>query len=419
MKFSRRLSSQIMKSLGVTGMALLLCVNAAHAATLSISASPASVASGAASTLTWNSSGATSCDASGAWSGRQAISGARVISAFTTDSTFTLTCSGPTGSATQSVTVAVSPPQASRVFALMDVGDSAAMLDSFAARVTVDGLAFRTSWKALEPQNGVYDWTALDAAFDTVRTRGKQLTLHVGASSLGIPNWVAGLGVVTYTYTTPTGATVTEPIPWDAIFLSRYTQFLAALAAHIQTRGDTSLLYAVSDGVPVAEMSIVGCRNSVLSGGTAYSRANYLNAWKTTLDAHAASFVQTRLLISAPIAVICIPDNDGKAFYTEVMNHAFTKSANAAVFAADLNALGSARLVQVDASIRSRAAVAFQTIWSSTNDTQNRMQGTLNDAVCKGIASGARYFEIYKVDISSLDTAIQDAIQRARAGKVC
>ena len=313
----------------------------------------------------------------------------------------------------------VSPPQVSKVFALMDVGDSTALLDSFAAHATVDGLAFRTSWKALEPQNGGYNWTTLDAAFDTVRARGKQLTLHVGASSLGIPNWLAGLGVVTYTYTTPSGSTVTEPIPWDAVFLSRYSQFLTALAAHVQTRGDTSLLYAVSDGVPVAEMSIVGCLNGAMSGGAAYSRASYLNAWKTTIDAHAAVFAQTRLLISAPVVVICRPDNDGKAFYTEVMNHALTKSANATVFAADLNALGSARLVQVDASISARAAIAFQTIWSSINDPQNRMQGTLRDAVCKGIGSGANYFEIYKVDISSSDAAIQEAIQRARAGLAC
>ncbi|MEK6678015.1 MAG: beta-galactosidase [Nitrospirota bacterium] len=332
----------------------------------------------------------------------------------------TSACGAGSGGDTSSAPVQpVSTDQVSKVFALMDVGDSTSVFDSFAARATVDGLAFRTSWRVLEPQDGIYDWTTLDAAFDTVRARGKQLTLHVGVSSIGIPNWLAALGVVMYTYNTPMGVAVTEPLPWDATFLSRYTQFAAALAAHIQARGDTSLLYAVSDGVPVAEMSIVGCQNGILSGGIAYSRANYLNAWKTTVDAHAAAFSTTRLFISAPIAVICIPDNDGKAFYTEVMNHALTKSAQTTAFAADLNAAGSMRLVQVDASIRTRAALAFQMIWSSTNDTQNSMQGTLKEAVCQGIGSGARYFEIYKIDISSSDAAIHDAIQRARAGQPC
>lgn len=313
----------------------------------------------------------------------------------------------------------VVPSQPAKVFALLDNGEPSSALDGLAGRATVDGLAFRTSWKTLEPADGAYDWTTLDAAFDTVRARGKQLTLHVGVSSVGIPNWLGAMGVVTYTYHTPMGVTVTEPVPWDAAFLSRYTQFLAALAAHVQARGDTGLLYAVSDGAPVAEMSIVGCQNSTLSGGIAYSRASYLNAWQTTVDAHAAAFPATRLFISAPVAVICMPDNDGKAFYTEVMNHALAKSANATVFAADLNAAGSMRLRQVDAPLSTRVAIAFQMIWSSTGDTQNRMQGTLDDAVCHGLRSGARYFEIYKSDISSTDAAIQNAIQRARAGQPC
>ena len=44
----------------------LVCAVNAQAATLSISANPLSVSSGASSTLTWSSSGATSCAASGA-----------------------------------------------------------------------------------------------------------------------------------------------------------------------------------------------------------------------------------------------------------------------------------------------------------------------------------------------------------------
>lgn len=310
--------------------------------------------------------------------------------------------------------------QAAMVFALMDVGDPKATLDDFAGRAIVDGLALRTAWKTLEPQAGNYDWAALDTAFDVVRAHGKRLTLHVGASALGIPNWLAGLGVVTYTYNSPQGVAVTEPLPWDATFLSRYGQFLTALSAHIQARGDTDLLYAISNGVPVAEMSLFGCRDGNLSGDVPlpYSRENYLEAWKTTTTAHAAAFAEPALFISAPVGMICFPDN-GAAFYTDVMDHALTLNAKTTVFAADLNALGSARLAQVSASLRTRAAIAFQTIWSSTDDTQKRMQGTLMEAICEGIGSGARYFEIYKADIASSDAAIQAAIQRVRTGQSC
>lgn len=311
-----------------------------------------------------------------------------------------------------------------KVFALMDIADTSLRLDEYAQKDVVDGLAFRTAWARLEPQNGVYDWTTLDAALDIVRARNKKLTLHTSVSDRGIPDWLAGLGVAMYTYADPKGGFNTQPIPWDGIFLSRYTQFLAAMAAHIESRGDISLLYAVSDGAPVAEMSLFGCRNAMLTGDIPYSRSDYMAAWTTTVNAHtaafpSATFPSVKLFISAPVPVICLPDNDGKAFYTELMNHALAINPQSTIFAADLNSDGSDRLNQVDASISERTTIALQFIWSSADDPDNRMQGTLSEAVCKGIDQGAGYFEFYKDDISSADAGIQNAIQLARAGQPC
>ena len=80
--------------------------------TVSVTASPASVAYNGSSTLTWSSLNATSCTAAGAWSGSRATSGSEVRGPLTSTSTFILTCTGPGGSAGQSVTVAVDPPPA-------------------------------------------------------------------------------------------------------------------------------------------------------------------------------------------------------------------------------------------------------------------------------------------------------------------
>lgn len=326
-------------------------------------------------------------------------------------------CGGGGGGAGKPSEAPASEP--GKVFALMDVGDPPATLEAFAAHAEVDGLAFRTSWKVLEPLAGAYEWSSLDAALQAVRAHGKKLTLHVGVAARGLPGWLAPMGSATYTYAAPGGDLVTEPVPWDPVFLSRYEALVAALAAHIRARGDAGLLHAVSDGAPVAEMSLAGCRDALLTGGIPYGRSQYLGAWKRTVDAHAGSFPATRLLVSAPVAVICRPDNDGKAFYAEVMDHALAAGANATVFAADLNAAGSARLAQVDAALLARAGVAFQAIWSSTGDAQGRMQGSLEAAVCQGLAGGGRYFEIYKADLSSADAAVRGAIRRARAGQPC
>jgi hypothetical protein len=86
--------------------------------TISLSASPTSVPSGGKSTLTWSSSNANACTASGGWSGSRATSGTeqRTINAH---STFTLTCSNTQGqSASRSVTVSVGavPPAPTLTF---------------------------------------------------------------------------------------------------------------------------------------------------------------------------------------------------------------------------------------------------------------------------------------------------------------
>ncbi len=272
----------------------------------------------------------------------------------------------------------------------------------------------------MEPAQGSYDWTALDAAFAIVRADGKLLTLDVGVASAGLPGWLAGLGMKSYTFTSPTGGPVTAPIPWDPVFLGQYEQFIAALGAHVQAEGNMGLLQATSDGTPLAEMSIVGCSNGDLAPGVAYSRSTYLSAWESTIAAHAAAFPGIKLYVSAPVAQICMPDNDGAAFYADVMSYAFEQTKTASVFAADLNALGSQRMAQVSASIQSQAALtAFQTIWSYTGDPSNEMQGTISQAVCQGWNLGGRYFEIYKADLSNSAPSVQTAIAQARTGAGC
>ncbi|MDP3857137.1 MAG: ImpA family metalloprotease [Stagnimonas sp.] len=83
------------------------------APTLTLSANPATVASGGSSTLTWNSANASSCTASGAWSGSQSVSGSKAVSAPTVpgDYTYTLACTGAGGSISKNavVTVATGP----------------------------------------------------------------------------------------------------------------------------------------------------------------------------------------------------------------------------------------------------------------------------------------------------------------------
>jgi uncharacterized protein DUF4038/collagenase-like protein with putative collagen-binding domain len=88
--------------------------------TVSLAANPTDVPSGQSSTLTWSSTGATSCSATSGpplagWSGSKATSGSQGTGALTAGTNFSITCSGAGGSQSASATVTVQstmPPPA-------------------------------------------------------------------------------------------------------------------------------------------------------------------------------------------------------------------------------------------------------------------------------------------------------------------
>ena len=75
-------------------------------ASVNLSADPLSVANGSNTTLSWSTANASTCNASGAWSGSKATSGSEAVTITTNgDNQFVLTCSGPGGTGSDSVTV--------------------------------------------------------------------------------------------------------------------------------------------------------------------------------------------------------------------------------------------------------------------------------------------------------------------------
>jgi hypothetical protein len=78
--------------------------------TISLSANPTTLTMNGSTTINWSSKHASDCTASGDWSGSKATSGFQTISALTTNSSFNLSCSGPGGNASDSVSVTVAAP---------------------------------------------------------------------------------------------------------------------------------------------------------------------------------------------------------------------------------------------------------------------------------------------------------------------
>ena len=101
---------------GATVKSVQVTINAVPVVpAITFSASLTSVAYGASSTLTWSSSNATTCTASGAWSGTQTANGTLTLTALKTTGTYTLTCTGIGGSSNKSITITVQAPLAPTV----------------------------------------------------------------------------------------------------------------------------------------------------------------------------------------------------------------------------------------------------------------------------------------------------------------
>lgn len=145
--------------------AFAITVNAAVVApTVSLSATPTNVSSGGSAMLSWSSTNATSCTASGGWSGNESTSGSASTGAVSATTSYTLTCSGPGGSATQSVTVSVSSPAPAVSLSAsptsVSYGGSATLSwsSSNASSCTASG-----AWSGNEPTNGSVSTGALSA----------------------------------------------------------------------------------------------------------------------------------------------------------------------------------------------------------------------------------------------------------------
>jgi hypothetical protein len=131
--------------------------------TVTLTASPQVVAAGGSSTLTWTSSNATSCTASGAWSGSVGLSGTQSTGAVGATTSYSLMCSGAGGAssiatatlAVSNVTMSVSPRTAAITLARTQQF-TATVPGGGAATWSVDGIANGNSTVGVISATGLY-----------------------------------------------------------------------------------------------------------------------------------------------------------------------------------------------------------------------------------------------------------------------
>ena len=119
---------------------------------LTLSAGATVLDPGQSTTLSWTTSDAASCTASGAWNGTRGTSGSEIVSP-TATSTYTLNCDGAGGSVIDSVAITVNQPPA-----------SAPVVTLSADTLAIDqGQSATLSWTSTDATTCSADWTASTA----------------------------------------------------------------------------------------------------------------------------------------------------------------------------------------------------------------------------------------------------------------
>lgn len=94
----------------------------------------------------------------------------------------------------------------------------------------VDGVTLAAEWRQLEPAQGAYDFSTIDATLAALEPFGKKLTL--GVFSFRVPDYLPS-DPLTQTYRVPhIGSAFITPVPWDDRGLARYEALFQALAEH-------------------------------------------------------------------------------------------------------------------------------------------------------------------------------------------
>jgi hypothetical protein len=173
--------------------------------TVNLAASPTSVASGQNTTLTWTSQNATSCTASGGWSGAKAVNGSQSVGPLTANSSYTLACTGAGGTtnATVNVTVQAPPPAPSLTFTANPTS------------VTAGGRT-KLTWSA----TNATACTASGAWSGAKATSGTEQSGALAADSTFALNCTGAGGTVSRSVTVTVGSSPPPPAPAPNVSLS-------------------------------------------------------------------------------------------------------------------------------------------------------------------------------------------------------
>jgi hypothetical protein len=273
------------------------------------------------------------------------------------------------------------------IYAFTGHGNPAAIVRSL-PRI-VDGVSWIFSWRDIEKTQGVYDWSAVDAAIAASAGSGRKTMLRIiaGASS---PSWVPNQLTFSFMPLGPphTVQTITMPRTWDPTYVADWKTFIQAYGAHID--GDSRVTkIQMTGGGWQGEMTLPQWPGWI---GAGYTDALITNTWEQFIAAYRTAFPRHTSVLDfgEPLTVY---------YHSHVLPTvlAYAETYGAAV---DYQQNGLTSGTKTTGGI-------FQTLLALSKTTKvgwqmiggNGSSGNLMTAFSTAIKSGASYAEVYLNDI--------------------
>jgi hypothetical protein len=335
------------------------------------------------------------------------------------------------------------------IFALNNAGG--AVPEPILNNPSVDGVALLFRWNQIEPGDGQFDWQIIDQQVTLIRASGKVYSLGI-TPGVNTPQWVYAEGAAAFQFAwdkpwgPPPCTMVSFPVPWDPVYMEKWSGFVRALGSRYSD--DPALVLLKIQGVNAQTPEfllpydhtgakggppLVNCQPSNETAewqSLGYRPSKVEMAWETFASAFRSVFpTQELALETGPWGMP--PINDSGSL---MASRAADTNLPTAIISIGKQMLDGEFVAQNDGlqahwcwsrlgQFASPAPIAFQMAWNVTDDPTCRMnhferpcdaQKMLQSSIDRGLAAGASYLEIYEADLlnPALGQIIADAHRR-------
>lgn len=316
--------------------------------------------------------------------------------------------------------------------------------DSVLGLPSLDGIAIRVSWNALQPTAQPPNFALIDEQLVQARRFNKKVSLSIEAG-IYTPAWVYALGARPYSYVLDesTGdrmcSRVQMPIPWDPVYLDAFKQLIRAasqrfnrssILSHVKITGmnssgqATSLPHSAIRQLTNGQKTCATIDEISAWASVGYSRQRILLTYRDLIDTFEQNFSSHRLAAILDVQGFPPLDQRGQLMAsTDYDTEVVPELLQAALFGrasrmlVQSNDLTNTSAYPFPIRLADEIVIGYQLRWPVSGDKAYRMNGGVRESpvavfdatVRRSVAARGKYLEVHYQDAEDAELAFSFA----------